>query len=65
MTNRPEFGESVLAANAIGAIAVPVNFRLAPAEAAYILQAAPASSSPTRPWSRWPRRRSPPDRPRS
>jgi fatty-acyl-CoA synthase len=38
MTNRPEFVESVLAANAIGAIAVPVNFRLAPAEAAYILQ---------------------------
>ncbi len=38
MTNRPEFLESVLAANAIGAIAVPVNFRLAPAEAAYILQ---------------------------
>jgi fatty-acyl-CoA synthase len=38
MTNRPEFVESVLAANAVGAIAVPVNFRLAPAEAAYILQ---------------------------
>ena len=38
MTNRPEFPESVLAANAIGAIAVPVNFRLAPAEAAYVLQ---------------------------
>jgi fatty-acyl-CoA synthase len=38
MTNRPEFLESVLAANAIGAIAVPVNFRLAPAEAAYILR---------------------------
>ena len=38
MTNRPEFLEAVLAANAIGAIAVPVNFRLAPAEAAYVLQ---------------------------
>ena len=38
MTNRPEFLEAVLAANAVGAIAVPVNFRLAPAEAAYILQ---------------------------
>jgi fatty-acyl-CoA synthase len=38
MTNRPEFGESVLAANALGAIAVPVNIRLAPAEAAHILQ---------------------------
>jgi fatty-acyl-CoA synthase len=37
MTNRPEFIEATLAANAAGAIAVPVNFRLAPAEAAYIL----------------------------
>jgi fatty-acyl-CoA synthase len=38
MTNRPEFVAATLAANAIGAIAVPVNFRLAPAEAAYILR---------------------------
>src|SRR4051795_12345954 len=38
MLNRPEFVESTLAANAIGAIAVPVNFRLAPEEAAYLLQ---------------------------
>src|ERR1700753_1335688 len=37
MTNRPECLEAVLAANALGAIAVPVNFRLAPAEAAYVL----------------------------
>jgi fatty-acyl-CoA synthase len=37
MTNRPEFLEVTLAANAIGAIAVPLNFRLAPEEAAYIL----------------------------
>src|ERR1700722_10676252 len=37
MTNRPEFVEATLAANAVGAIAVPVNFRLTPAEAAYIL----------------------------
>src|SRR3954453_14516462 len=37
MLNRPEFVESALAANAIGAIAVPVNFRLAPEEAAYVL----------------------------
>jgi fatty-acyl-CoA synthase len=37
MTNRPEFVEATLAANAAGAIAVPVNFRLAPAEAAYVL----------------------------
>src|SRR5437763_8265034 len=35
MTNRPEFLEGTLAANAIGAIAVPLNFRLAPDEAAY------------------------------
>ena len=37
MTNRPEFVEATLAANAVGAIAVPVNFRLTSAEAAYIL----------------------------
>src|SRR4051812_45935830 len=37
MLNRPEFLESALAANAIGAIAVPVNFRLAPEEAAYVV----------------------------
>src|SRR5689334_15813146 len=37
MTNRPEFIEVALAANAIGAIGVPLNFRLAPDEAAYIL----------------------------
>jgi acyl-CoA synthetase (AMP-forming)/AMP-acid ligase II len=37
MTNRPEFVEATLAVNAIGAIAVPVNFRLAPVEVTYIL----------------------------
>src|SRR5215831_4229647 len=37
MTNRPEFVEVAIAANAIGAIGVPLNFRLAPEEAAYIL----------------------------
>jgi len=37
MTNRPEFIETVVAANLLGAIAVPVNFRLSPSEAAYIL----------------------------
>jgi fatty-acyl-CoA synthase len=37
MTNRPEFVEIALAATAIGAIAVPMNFRLAPEEVAYIL----------------------------
>src|SRR4051794_39643651 len=43
MTNRPEFVESVLAANAAGAIAVPVNFRLAPDEVAYALRDSGAS----------------------
>jgi fatty-acyl-CoA synthase len=38
MTNRPEFLESTLAVNALGAIAVPVNFRLAPDEVGYILR---------------------------
>jgi fatty-acyl-CoA synthase len=38
MTNRPEFAEITLAVNAAGAIAVPVNFRLAPEEARYILR---------------------------
>jgi fatty-acyl-CoA synthase len=37
MTNRPEFVETTLGANAIGAIGVPLNFRLAPDEVAYIL----------------------------
>ncbi len=36
-TNRPEFVETVIAANALRAIAVPLNFRLAPAEVAYVL----------------------------
>jgi fatty-acyl-CoA synthase len=37
MLNRPEFVESVLAANMLGAIAVPVNFRLTPAELAFLV----------------------------
>jgi len=37
MTNRPEFLEAVLAANLLGAIAVPVNFRLAAQEVAQLL----------------------------
>ncbi len=37
MLNRTEFMESVLAANLLGAIAVPVNFRLTPAEIAYLV----------------------------
>ena len=35
--NRPEFIETVLAANLLGAIAVPINFRLTGPEAGYIL----------------------------
>ncbi|MFE3289914.1 fatty-acid--CoA ligase FadD5 [Rhodococcus sp. NPDC059234] len=37
MLNRPEFLEAVLAVNALGAIAVPVNFRLTPPEIAFIV----------------------------
>src|SRR3954454_11443462 len=43
MTNRPEFVEATLAANAAGAIAVPVNFRLAQEEVAYVLRDSGAS----------------------
>jgi fatty-acyl-CoA synthase len=38
MLNRPEFIESVLAANMLGAIAVPVNFRFAAAEVAFLIE---------------------------
>ncbi|MET1038396.1 MAG: long-chain-fatty-acid--CoA ligase [Aeromicrobium sp.] len=38
MSNRPEFLETVLAANRLGAIAVPVNFRLTGPEIAYVLE---------------------------
>ena len=38
MLNRTEFVESLLAANMIGAIAVPINFRLTPAEIAFLVQ---------------------------
>jgi fatty-acyl-CoA synthase len=38
MLNRPEFMEAVLAANRLGAIAVPVNFRLTPPELAFLVQ---------------------------
>ncbi len=37
MLNRTEFVEAVLAANMLGAIAVPVNFRLTPPEIAYLV----------------------------
>lgn len=38
MINRTEFVESVLAANMIGAIAVPLNFRLTPTEIAVLVE---------------------------
>jgi fatty-acyl-CoA synthase len=38
MLNRTEFVESFLAANLLGAIAVPVNFRLTPPELAFVVQ---------------------------
>ncbi|MBV8930350.1 MAG: long-chain-fatty-acid--CoA ligase [Mycobacteriaceae bacterium] len=37
MLNRTEYIESLLAINALGAIAVPVNFRLTPAEVTYLV----------------------------
>jgi fatty-acyl-CoA synthase len=37
MLNRTEFMESVLAINMLGAVAVPVNFRLTPAEIAFLI----------------------------
>jgi fatty-acyl-CoA synthase len=63
MTNRPEFLETMFAANAIGAIVVPVNFRLAPDEIAYILTDSGASllvveeATPPRRRARGPRAR--------
>ena len=38
MLNRAEFIESMLATNMLGAIAVPVNFRLTPAEIAFLVE---------------------------
>jgi fatty-acyl-CoA synthase len=38
MLNRTEFVESVLAVNMLGAIAVPLNFRLTPTEIAFLVQ---------------------------
>lgn len=38
MLNRTEFVESVLAANMIGAVAVPLNFRLTPTEIAVLVE---------------------------
>lgn len=44
MLNRPEFVESVLAANRLGAIAVPVNFRMTPPEIAFLVGDCQASA---------------------
>ncbi|SNS53118.1 fatty-acid--CoA ligase FadD5 [Rhodococcoides kyotonense] len=38
MLNRPEYLETVLAINALGALAVPVNFRMTPPEVAYLAE---------------------------
>ncbi|WP_127781940.1 fatty-acid--CoA ligase FadD5 [Rhodococcus sp. X156] len=38
MLNRPEYLEVVLATNLLGAIAVPVNFRMTPPEIAFLVQ---------------------------
>jgi fatty-acyl-CoA synthase len=38
MLNRTEFVETVLAVNSLGAIAVPVNFRLTPAEIVFLVE---------------------------
>jgi fatty-acyl-CoA synthase len=38
MLNRPEFVEATLAANQLGAVAVPVNFRLTPPELAFLVE---------------------------
>src|SRR5579875_2405058 len=49
MLNRPEFVESVLAANMLGAIAVPVNFRLTPTELAFLVDDCQARAMVTDP----------------
>ncbi|MBD0322948.1 MAG: long-chain-fatty-acid--CoA ligase [Aldersonia sp.] len=37
LTNRPEFVEVMVGANRLGAVAVPLNFRLSPSEVEYII----------------------------
>ena len=49
MLNRPEFVEATLAANRIGAIAVPVNFRLTPPELAFLVEDCQAAVLVTEP----------------
>ena len=57
--NCPEFLETIFAANYLGAIAMPINWRLAAPEVRYILEHSEAGCScATRRWSTWaPRRR--------
>lgn len=49
MLNRPEFVEATLAASQLGAIAVPVNFRLTPPELAFLVQDCEAAVLVTEP----------------
>ena len=49
MLNRPEFVETCLAATMLGAIAVPVNFRLTPPELAYLVEDCEATVVVTEP----------------
>lgn len=57
MLNRTEFVEAMLAANRLGAIAVPVNFRMTPPEIAYLVSDCEAQSwSPSPCWRGWPPR---------
>ena len=49
MLNRTEFIESVLAANLLGAIAVPVNFRLTPQELSFLIEDCDAHVAITEP----------------
>ncbi len=49
MLNRPEFVEACLAANQLGAIAVPVNFRLTPPEFAFLVEDCEAAVMVTEP----------------
>ena len=55
MLNRAEFIESVLAANLLGAIAVPVNFRMTPPEIAFLVERLRGAGrrSPSRCWRGW------------
>lgn len=49
MLNRPEFIESTLAVNKLGAIAVPVNFRMTPPEIAFLVSDCQAAVVVTEP----------------